>query len=193
MVKLNLLICGVGGQGIITMGRMLVEASFLSGLKATVAETHGLSQRGGAVNVHVRIGDVYYPLIPVGGADYLIALEAVEALRNIQYANKRTVIILNERVERPVLPKIKVPSLEEVKRALSGLNIISVNADELANKAGNIKAVNAVMIGVLMSKLNGLINEEAVLKVLRNEVNQRAYKLGKEVALAIIESGGTGS
>ena len=190
MVKLNLLICGVGGQGIITMGRMLVEASFLSGLKATVAETHGLSQRGGAVNVHVRIGDVYYPLIPVGGADYLIALEAVEALRNIQYANKRTVIILNERVERPVLPKIKVPSLEEVKRALSGLNIISVNADELANKAGNIKAVNAVMIGVLMSKLNGLINEEAVLKVLRNEVNQRAYKLGKEAALAIIESGG---
>ena len=185
MVKLNLLICGVGGQGIITMGRMIVEASFLSGLKATVAETHGLSQRGGAVNVHVRIGDVYYPLIPKGGADYLIALEAIEALRNIQYANKRTVIILNEKVERPVLPKVKVPRLEDIKKALSGFEVISVNADELALKAGNIRAVNAVMLGVLMAKLSDLINEDAVLKVLRNEVNRRAYELGKMRAMSL--------
>ncbi|AWR98074.1 indolepyruvate oxidoreductase subunit beta [Acidianus sulfidivorans JP7] len=183
MEKVNIIIAGVGGQGIITMGRILVEAANLSGVKALVSETHGLAQRGGAVNVHVRMGDVYAPLIRRGEADYLVALEATEALRNIEYANRDTIIVLNEMVERSVLPKIKMLSFEEIYEKLTsvGFKVVSVNAKDLAIKAGNPRAMNAVMIGVMMGvgKLKDLIKEDKVMEALRTDVNRKAYLSGK--------------
>ncbi|ARM74676.1 indolepyruvate oxidoreductase subunit beta [Acidianus manzaensis] len=183
MDKVDIIIAGIGGQGIITMGRILVEASNLSGIKALVSETHGLAQRGGAVNVHVRIGDVLAPLIRKGNADYLIALEATEALRNIDYANKNTIIIINKLVERSVLPKIKMLSFEEILEKIRRIsnNVIPIDAKKLAIEAGNPKAMNAVMIGTMMSfgKLKNLVNEENILKALRTDVNRKAYLSGK--------------
>lgn len=183
MDEVNILIAGIGGQGIITMGRILVEAANLGGIKALVSETHGLAQRGGAVNVHVRIGKVFAPLIRKGGADYLVGLEATEALRNLEYANKDTIIIVNELVERAVLPKAKILTLEEILQRLRKVseNVITVNAKKLAVEAGNPKAMNAVMIGAMMSvgKLKDILDEENVLKALRTDVNRKAYQSGK--------------
>lgn len=179
----NILIAGIGGQGIITMGRILVESANLGGVKALVSETHGLAQRGGAVNVHVRIGNVMAPLIPKGGADYLVGLEATEALRNLEYANKNTVVIVNEMVERAVLPKAKMLSLEEILERIRKVskNVITIDAKKLAIEAGNAKAMNAVMIGTMMSvgKLKDLVQEENILKALRTDVNRKAYLSGK--------------
>lgn len=184
MEEVNILIAGIGGQGIITMGRILVDAASLSGVKALVAETHGLAQRGGAVNVHVRIGNkILAPLIRKGGADYLVALEATEALRNIEYANKDTIVIVNELVERAVLPKAKVLNIGEILSRLRRVsrNVITINAKKLAIEAGNPKAMNAVMIGTMMSigKLREIISEEAILSSLRTDVNRKAYLSGK--------------
>jgi len=114
MVRVNILIAGVGGQGIITMGKMISNAASIEGVKVMVAETHGLAQRGGAVNIHVRLGNVYYPLIPKGGADYIVGLEASEALRNLEYSNEGTVFVINKLSIRPVLPKVKAMNVEEV-------------------------------------------------------------------------------
>ncbi|MEM3353693.1 MAG: 2-oxoacid:acceptor oxidoreductase family protein, partial [Saccharolobus sp.] len=85
MTHVNILIAGVGGQGIITAGKFIAEAGNYSNTKVLIAETHGLSQRGGGVNIHVRIGDVNSPLIPLGKANYLVGFEAMEVLRNLNY------------------------------------------------------------------------------------------------------------
>ncbi|WP_243670275.1 2-oxoacid:acceptor oxidoreductase family protein [Vulcanisaeta sp. JCM 16161] len=97
-MRLNIYLAGVGGQGLVTFATVLGDAAIRAGYKALVAETHGLSQRGGSIDVHVRIGDVDAPLIPRGGADVIVAFEILEAFRAIGYANENTVFIVNRRL-----------------------------------------------------------------------------------------------
>ncbi|BFH73787.1 indolepyruvate oxidoreductase subunit beta [Sulfurisphaera javensis] len=178
MEKLNILIAGVGGQGVITLGKIIAQSALISGVKALVAETHGLAQRGGAVNVHVRLGEVYSPLIRK--ADLLVALEATEALRNLSYADENTMIILNERVEKSVLPKIRMLSLEEIKDRLREYKVLSVNADKIAVQGGNPRGTNIVMLSVMMElKLSKFIKEDVLLSLL-DERNRKVYLLGKQ-------------
>ncbi|AHC52254.1 indolepyruvate oxidoreductase [Sulfolobus acidocaldarius SUSAZ] len=181
MARVNILLAGVGGQGIITMGKMIAEAGNYCNVKVLVAETHGLAQRGGAVNVHVRIGDVNSPLIALGGADYLVGLEATEVLRNLNYCSKNTVIVLNNYVLRPVLPKVRLLEIREVLDRLKGLNVHLINAYEIAEKAGNTKAVNAALLGYLYSlgAFKGLLTEEAFYKSLKYESNVKAFQSAK--------------
>ena len=183
MARVNILIAGVGGQGIITAGKIIAEAGNYSGIKVLVAETHGLAQRGGAVNVHVRIGDVNSPLIPLGKADYLVGLEANEVLRNLNYANKNTEIVINEYVNKPVLPKVKPLPLEKVLEKLRGLKVHVINANEIAISVGNPKAANAAILGYLYSlgAFKG-IEEEAFIKALKYESNIKAFKMGMSIA-----------
>ncbi len=99
-MRLNIYLAGVGGQGLVTFATVLGDAAIRAGYKVLVAETHGLSQRGGgSIDVHVRIGDVDAPLIPRGGgADVIVAFEILEAFRAIGYANENTVFIVNRRL-----------------------------------------------------------------------------------------------
>ncbi|MEM0331318.1 MAG: 2-oxoacid:acceptor oxidoreductase family protein, partial [Archaeoglobaceae archaeon] len=80
-MELNILVVGVGGQGALTTAHLIARSAMKAGLNVLVAETHGMAQRGGSVEVHVRIGDVHSPLIPDCGADIVLALEPSEALR----------------------------------------------------------------------------------------------------------------
>lgn len=189
MVKLNILLAGVGGQGIITMGRIIAEAAINEGVKAMVAETHGLSQRNGAVNVHVRLGDIMAPLIERGGADYLVALEATEALRNLYYANPaRTIIILNNYTLRPALSKAKEMSIEEILQRLSRFKVFVVDANDIAIKSGNPKASNAALVGFMwkLGAFKGLIeHEESFYNSLKLESNITAFKMAMEVEESI--------
>ena len=182
MAKLNIVIGGVGGQGVITMGKMLIRA-VKPGYKAVASETHGLAQRGGAVNVHVRIGDVYAPLVPLGRADYVIGLEAIEGLRNIRYACDSCVLVLNNKVQRPAIPKVALPTIDELINTAKNYVkvIVLVNAEDLALKAGNVKAVNTVIIGTMLAvgKLRDFVDEEVLVSSL-NEVNRKALYLGME-------------
>ncbi len=190
MVKLNILLAGVGGQGIVTMGRMIAEAAINEGVKALIAETHGLSQRNGAVNVHVRLGDVYAPLIEKGSADYLVALEATEALRNLYYANpQRTIVVLNNYTLRPALSKAKEMKINEILEKLSAFRVYVFNANDIAIKAGNPKASNAALIGFLWSigAFKDLIeHEESFYKALRLESNIKAFKMALEEAKRLL-------
>ncbi|MEM3972260.1 MAG: indolepyruvate oxidoreductase subunit beta [Saccharolobus sp.] len=181
MTHVNILIAGVGGQGIITAGKFIAEAGNYSNTKVLIAETHGLAQRGGGVNIHVRIGDVSSPLIPLGKANYLVGFEAMEVLRNLNYASKETVIVINNYILRPVLPKVRVLSLNEVLEKLKGNKVHVIDANSIAIRAGNPKAANAAILGYLyaLGAFDGLIHEESFVKALKYDTNIKAFKLAQ--------------
>jgi len=99
----NIITAGYGGQGVLTLAKILARAAFMAGLNVKQAELHGLSQRGGSLACHVRFGkEVYSPLVRAGGADLIIALEAVEALRVCKFANpEKTVVLTNAKFFSP--------------------------------------------------------------------------------------------
>src|ERR1035437_3900834 len=107
----NIILTGVGGQGIITLLQVIDEAAFIQGYDVRSSELHGLSQRGGSVEAHIKFGKrVYSPMVSNGEADLIIALEALEALRESSKAGKQTKILVNEYF----LPIINSLSKEEI-------------------------------------------------------------------------------
>lgn len=189
----NILLTGVGGQGILTMGRILGLAAISKGVKALIAETHGMAQRGGSVAVHVRIGDVESPLIGFGMADAIVSLEMIEALRYVSYANKKSLLIVNDRIIRPPNAKI-IPSRDEIISEFNrlGLKYIVMDALKLAVEAGASVAENIVLIGGLMATgiLSEYIDLNDVERALKNlfsgsmlEVNVKAVRYGYEYVM----------
>jgi indolepyruvate ferredoxin oxidoreductase beta subunit len=182
----NILIAGVGGQGVLTLSRIIGEASLASGLNVLVAETHGLSQRGGAVVVHVRIGDVDSPLVPLGEADLMIGLELLEVIRNIGYMRGGGFIVADRLIIPPSIPDVKTPSLDNVIEALKGLDVrlTVIPASEVAEKLGDVRVANVYLLGqaISITKLGSIIGFDSVVKVLRGlpnpELNLEAFKLG---------------
>ncbi len=182
----NVLVVGVGGQGILTLSQLIGEAALTRGLNVLVAETHGLSQRGGAVVVHVRIGDVDSPLIPLGEADLMIGLELLEVLRNISYMRRGGFIVADRLVVPPSTPDTRAPSFESVVKALEGLDVklIVAPASEVAEKLGDIRVANVYLLGLALSKtkLGELLDYNSVAKALRRlpnpELNLKALELG---------------
>ena len=190
-LAMDIIVVGVGGQGILTCSNILAKASMNAGLNVITSEVHGMAQRGGSVEVHVRIGDVHSPLIPIGGADFMLALEPVEALRKVEYLNERSTVLLNTKPIIPVtvtLGKASYPSLEEILDNIRSItnNVKTLNAEELAKKAGSVRAMNVVMLGAL-AKILPLFSLEDLKKAVKDvlpeklhDVNIKALELGYE-------------
>ena len=189
MDKFDLILTGVGGQGLITLGRIIGETAIKNNVNALISEVHGMAQRGGQVIVHVRLGDVNSPLVPIGDANAILGLELIELIRNIKYANKDTVLIANNRTIRPSIPKVKIPNKDDLINFLkqTGLKVILIDALKLAIEAGSPIAENIVMLGALIASTN--INkyftlsdvEEVIKEIIPKryvEVNLKALKLG---------------
>lgn len=183
-------ICGVGGQGSITAGRLLGEAALAAGLPVTVSEVHGMSQRGGIVESAVLIGGALSPLIGKGDADVLLAFEPLEALRAIEYCSDRTTAIINT---RPIVPfsvslgQGKYPELMEILSQLRGLmkRVAAFDATSLAEQAGHAQAINAVILGALARSGATPIEENALRRTVvesvakkNQETNAKAFSLG---------------
>lgn len=162
----DIVVVGVGGQGVILISNIIGKAALKAGLSVRSAETHGMAQRGGSVINHLRIGCVFGPLVPVGGADILLALEPAEALRYAHYLSKDGVALVNT---NPVLPSTvttgqsRYPPLEEILAPLQRIcrDIKTLDATKLAVKAGNPQTMNVVMLGAL-SKHIPLREEELI-------------------------------
>lgn len=121
-MSMNILICGVGGQGTVLAAKVVSQAALSRKEKVLSAETIGMAQRGGSVVSHVRIGSgVYSPLISCGQADVIIAFEATEAVRNIRFLKKTEQLLLTVKLLRP-LPQALEPKL---LKHLQWLNILS--------------------------------------------------------------------
>ena len=185
----NYVLTGIGGQGIISLANVMANAALKSGTNVIVAETHGLSQRGGSVIVHVRMGDVEAPLIAKHNGDVMISLEPIEAARYVDYLKKGSTVLVEKSIIPPALPDIKVPTLDEIIEFLNarGLKPIVIPAVELAKKNGNPLGANMFMLGVLVGLgfNRGYFTaenvEEAIIENLRKpEKNVKVFRAGIE-------------
>jgi len=187
-------IAGVGGQGLLTIGRILGAAAVEAGHDVTVAEVHGMAQRGGSLNVQVRIGFGEAPLMLRGSADLFIALEALEAARYIEYAGSHTKVVLNKFILPP--PLSKYPEFEQVRSAIEklGVKVYVVNANAISKKVlGTIISANIAILGFAYAvdrDLQKLIEYrhlekglETVMKGRALEVNKQVLRLGYEEGL----------
>ncbi len=189
--KLSVIITGVGGQGILLASNVIGKAAIYEGHKVVGSETHGMAQRGGSVTSHVRIGNVFSPLIPKGKADFMLAFEPLEALRNAEFLNEKSIAIVNTQKIIPTTLRGEVWNYPKVEKILTELRkfseVIAINASELAKKAGSIKTLNVVMLGVLCST-NFPLKEENLKRAIKEfvppktiEINMKAFELGKHL------------
>ena len=148
----DIVICGVGGQGIILASNVLCHTAFLEGYDIKKSEVHGMAQRGGSVITHVRIGDkIHSPLIEQGNSDVVLAFEKLEAMRYIHYLKKNGTAIVNDRKILPMSVLTGAASYpENIKTNLERHGeIYYVDAEKVALELGNIRTVNIILLGVL--------------------------------------------
>jgi indolepyruvate ferredoxin oxidoreductase beta subunit len=198
--KFDLVISGVGGQGTVMLSNIIGAACAKADIVARTGELHGLSQRSGTVYIHMRIGgDDISPLIPYGEADCIVAQEAMEALRYIEYIKENGIVIVNKNVINPpvevgTLSKEKrtdFVTFEQIKENLlkATPNVAPLDALELANLAGNSRTENVVFIGSLSAlkafPLDVKVLKESVSEIVPKkalDVNLRAFDLGYKSA-----------
>lgn len=186
---MNIVIAGVGGQGTLLASRVLGRYALLSGKDCKLSEIHGMSQRGGSVVTHARIGDkIYSPVVWEGGADIVIAFEALEAMRVKHYLKKDGILLVNE---EEILPMPCITGAAEYPAGLKETllkepyRVHFVSAFETAVEAGTGKAANVVMLGALC-KLFGFdkdVMQQAVADCVPPkfaQLNLRAFELGYE-------------
>ena len=186
----NIVICGVGGQGIILASDVLCHAAFLAGYDVKKSEVHGMAQRGGSVITHVRFGKkVYSPLIAEGTAEYILAFEKLEAMRYTHYLRKNGDIIVDNREIPPM--SVLVGQAEYPADIDQKLTKISrthfIDATSVAAELGNMRVVNIVLLGVQSKflRLKEKFWQEAIKQNVKErfiELNIDAFNRGRELA-----------
>jgi len=188
---MDIVMCGVGGQGTVLTSRVLGEAALVSSYQVRTSEIIGMSQREGSVLSQVRIGkELHGPLVPEGNADYLMGFELAETVRNIDKIKPGGKLLVNTQTIVPPSVYVGISSYDPqaLKDYLSCRfpDIKFIDAQDLARKAGNVKAVSAVMLGAF-SRIFNLVQPEIILEQLcrriperLREVNAQAFKLGQE-------------
>jgi indolepyruvate ferredoxin oxidoreductase beta subunit len=183
----SILICGVGGQGILTASDLLSDVLLQADFQVKKSEVHGMSQRGGDVISTVRFGDeVFSPLPALGETDFILAFEKLEALRNINYLAEKGIVLVNDFEWMPLpvaagFEKYPQDVVEQLRR-LAG-ELVLIPATRLAAELGNDKASNVVLIGLLASRLE--IDKKTWLEVIARKVPPRFLDLN----LRAFESG----
>ena len=185
----DIVIVGVGGQGVILISDLLGRAAVKAGVPVRGAETHGMAQRGGSVVNHTRIGCRFSPMVPEGGADILLAMEPAEALRFGHYLSRDGIALVNTTRVLPVTVttgKARYPELEELLSPLREIcrEVRTLDATAIAAKAGTAQAMNVVMLGALSKYLP--LDEGLILEALSEVVPKKyldanvcAFKAGK--------------
>lgn len=190
---LNIMIVGVGGQGSLLASRILGNALMLGGEEVKVSEVHGMSQRGGSVVTYVKSGErVDSPVICEGEADVILSFEELEAARWLPFLKKGGVIVTSTQqiMPMPVITGAAVyPDAVSEKLKAKGVKLIAADALALAREAGNEKAANVALIGLLSNYMP--IPTETLEKALEMsvpakllEVNKKAYAIGRAAAEA---------
>ncbi len=146
-MKTDIILSGVGGQGILSIAAVIGEAALSEGLYMKQAEVHGMSQRGGDVQSNLRLSDqpIASDLIPLGSADLIISLEPMEALRYLPYLKKEGWIVTNS---QPFVNIPNYPDFEQLKAELDKLpHKVVLDVEAIAKDAGSVRASNIVMLG----------------------------------------------
>lgn len=189
-MKQDIVLAGVGGQGILTIAYIIDYAAQKSGLRFRQAEVHGMSQRGGAVQSHVRLSDqnIFSDLIPKGRAGIILSVEPLESLRYIDYLSPEGKIIVSRN------PYANIPDYPDLNKVLDTIkkshNYILVDSKKMSKDAGSPKSQNIVMLGA--ASLFMILEEKVLVQSIEEffkpkgekiiEVNTKAFHLGKEAA-----------
>jgi indolepyruvate ferredoxin oxidoreductase beta subunit len=182
----NIMIVGVGGQGTLLASRILGNAVISKGYDVKVSEVHGMSQRGGSVVTYVKFGDaVHSPIIDQGEADIILAFECLEAYRALPWLKKGGKMIVNDQMinPMPVITGAAEYPADILSKLGAAVDLTAVDALSLAHEAGNAKAVNVVLIGVMAK--NTEISYEDWIETIKATVpakfldaNLKAFDLG---------------
>ncbi|MBO4907037.1 MAG: indolepyruvate oxidoreductase subunit beta [Bacteroidaceae bacterium] len=187
-MKTDIILCGVGGQGILSIATIIGEAAMNENLYIKQAEVHGMSQRGGDVQSNLRIssGPIASDLIPKGGADVIISMEPMEALRYLPYLNKEGWVITSS------VPYVNIPNypeIEDIKNALAKLpHVISIDIEQLAKDNLVPRSANVILLGAAQKALGIEYSklEEAIRRVFARkgdaivDANVKALAIGRQ-------------
>lgn len=187
----NILIVGVGGQGIILASELVAKVAISKGYDVKQSEVHGMAQRGGSVSSNVRYGDaVYSPTIAKGEADVLLSFEFLEAQRWIEFLSPKGVAIVNtQRIDPMPVASGKAEYPKTIQETLKNKSHVLhlIDGQELAEQAGHIKAVNVALLGVLSTILE--FKEDVWQTAIKNrvpaktiDINFKAFNLGRQAA-----------
>jgi indolepyruvate ferredoxin oxidoreductase beta subunit len=185
----NILVAGVGGQGVIIASDIMSEVFMEAGYDVKKSEVHGMAMRGGIVTSHFRFGKkVYSPLIKQGEADILLAFEQLEGLRWLNYLRPNGKMIMNDHKINP--PAVNLGEMEypnaipETIRSKIG-NYYLVKGTEIALQLGDVRAANVVLLGAISKCFE--VNEDLWLKTILNylppkvhDLNRKAFSVGRD-------------
>lgn len=186
----NIHFCGVGGQGILLASELTAHALLAGGFDVKKSEVHGMAQRGGSVEAHLRFSTtkVYSPLIEPGAVDIMLAFEMMEAVRYLPLLNaKSTVIVNTQKIAPPAVATGKMTYPDECLNELvnRSITVVPVDAFAIARQVGNLKAVNVALVGVLSRYLP--MDEATWLEVIKKrlpakilDVNLLAFQEGRK-------------
>mgnify|MGYP001603822434 CR=1 FL=1 len=188
----NIVLAGVGGQGILSIATILDRVALEQKLYVKLAEVHGMAQRGGAVQCHLRLGDepIASDLMPHGGADRILAVEPMETLRYLGYLKDEGTVVSSA---TPVVNSPDYPKIEEIRATIRRLpRYVLADSRALAEEAGNVRSENMVMLGAaspylpvaaaaVRSEIDKAFEKKAPAA---SEANGKAFDLGREAALA---------
>jgi len=178
-MDLKIILCGIGGQGVVFLNRLLARAAMDAGFPVMSLESHGMSRRGGSVVLHLRLGSHESPLVTQGGADLLLALDEQEGLRNLSYVKYGGTVLVNSANEFPQTVLIELQRLQ--------IKTESINATEMARNLGKVNAANVILAGavtalsaVSLSK-DDVQNAVAAMSPKAANLNGRAVEIGCNV------------
>ena len=190
-MKKDLILAGVGGQGILSIATVIGSAAIAQGLTLKQAEVHGMSQRGGDVQSNLRLstGPIYSDLIPRGGADMIVSLEPMEALRYLPYLSPEGWVITNT---TPFVNIPNYPEMEALKAEIEALpRVVAIDVDSIAKEIMSPRSANMVLLGAAAPSL-GIIEPERLREGIRAvfarkgesivETNIKAFDAGYEYA-----------
>ena len=191
-MKYDIILAGVGGQGILSIATVIGSAALEEGLYLKQAEVHGMSQRGGDVQSNLRLSSepIYSDLIPKGAADMIVSLEPMEALRYVPYLAPDGWIVTN------TTPFLNIPDYPDMEKVMEELgkypNVVAIDADGIAKDLGSPRSANMVLLGALSSALDILVQErlrEGIRRIFGRkgdavvESNLKAFNAGLEYSL----------
>ena len=190
-MRCDIVLAGVGGQGVLSIGAIIAAAALEEGLYVKQSEVHGMSQRGGAVQANLRISDspIGSDLIPKGRATMILSMEPMESLRYLEFLSPDGTLITSS---KPVLNIAQYPDLDEVLDAVRKLpHSILVDADRLARESGAARSTNMVIVGAAAGFLpiEPAVIERFILKKFRSkgekvtDINLKAFRAGREAAV----------
>ena len=190
-MKQDIILAGVGGQGILSIAYVIDHAALADGLAFKQAEVHGMAQRGGAVQSHMRLSDgtIWSDLIPKGEADMILSVEPLEAVRYFDFLRPDGIVITS------LTPYRNIPDYPDLEKVLQAVRkaprSVVFDSEKLAKEAGTVKAQNIVLLGAASSFL--ILKEKTLLGTIETlfrgrgptvlEANLKAFELGKKAAL----------